>query len=109
MRKISGDEGCRGKNAVLRHGVFAATGPRMLIFDYASFHVFVVPGYCPYASNFGKIRLPQNFSFWDGYLRLAWHKTNRVLGQAQMTVSKDVRPGHISYVFAARHILNKSW
>jgi hypothetical protein len=42
MSKISGDEGCHSKNAVLRHGVFAMTGPRMLIFAYTSFHVFVV-------------------------------------------------------------------
>ncbi|MDR0455209.1 MAG: hypothetical protein LBH20_00815, partial [Treponema sp.] len=42
MRKTSGDEGCHGKNAVLRHGVFAMTGPRMLISAYTSFHAFVV-------------------------------------------------------------------
>jgi hypothetical protein len=42
MRKTSGDEGCHSKNAVLRHGVFAMTGPRMLIFAYTSFHAFVV-------------------------------------------------------------------
>ncbi|MDR0495872.1 MAG: hypothetical protein LBG95_09640, partial [Treponema sp.] len=38
----SGDEGCHSTNAVLRHGVFAMTGPRMLIFAYTSFHAFVV-------------------------------------------------------------------
>ncbi|MDR0495509.1 MAG: hypothetical protein LBG95_07770, partial [Treponema sp.] len=43
MSKISGDEGCHSKNAVLRHGVFAMSGPRMLIFAYTSFHTFVVP------------------------------------------------------------------
>jgi hypothetical protein len=42
MRKISGAEGCHGKNAVLRHGVFVMTGPRMFIFAYTSFHAFVV-------------------------------------------------------------------
>jgi hypothetical protein len=42
MRKTSGDEGCHSKNAVLRHGVCAMTGPRMLIFAYTSFHAFVV-------------------------------------------------------------------
>jgi hypothetical protein len=42
MPKTSGDEGCRSKNAVPRHGVFAVTGPRMLIFAYTTFHVFVV-------------------------------------------------------------------
>jgi hypothetical protein len=42
MSKISGDEGCHSKNAVLRHGVFAMTGPRMLVFAYTSFHAFVV-------------------------------------------------------------------
>jgi hypothetical protein len=41
MSKISGDEGCHSKNAVLRHGVFAMIGPRMLIFAYTSFHAFV--------------------------------------------------------------------
>ncbi|MDR0494688.1 MAG: hypothetical protein LBG95_03570, partial [Treponema sp.] len=39
---ISGDEGCHSTNAVLRHGVCAMTGPRMLIFAYTSFHAFVV-------------------------------------------------------------------
>jgi hypothetical protein len=42
MSKISGDEGCHSKNAVPRHGVFAMTDPRMLIFAYTSFHAFVV-------------------------------------------------------------------
>ncbi|MDR0495598.1 MAG: hypothetical protein LBG95_08250 [Treponema sp.] len=42
MRKTSGDEGCHSKNAVPRHGVFAMTGPRMLVFAYTSFHAFVV-------------------------------------------------------------------
>jgi hypothetical protein len=42
MSKISGDEGCHSTNAVLRHGVFAMTGPQMLIFAYTSFHAFVV-------------------------------------------------------------------
>jgi hypothetical protein len=42
MRKTSGDEGCHSKNAVPRHGVFAMTGPRMLIFYCASFHAFIV-------------------------------------------------------------------
>ncbi|MDR0495124.1 MAG: hypothetical protein LBG95_05810, partial [Treponema sp.] len=48
MRKISGDEGCHSTNAVLRHGVIAMTGPRMLIFAYTSFHAFVV-GKLPYS------------------------------------------------------------
>jgi hypothetical protein len=42
MRKISGDEGCHGKNAVLRHGVFAMTGSRILVFAYTPSHEFVV-------------------------------------------------------------------
>jgi hypothetical protein len=42
VRKTSGAEGCHSKNAVPRHGVFAMTGPRMLIFTYTSFHAFVV-------------------------------------------------------------------
>jgi hypothetical protein len=42
MSKISGDEGCHSTNAVLRHGVCAMTGPRMLSFAYTSFHAFVV-------------------------------------------------------------------
>jgi hypothetical protein len=42
MCKTSGDEGCHSKNAVPRHGVFAVTGPRMLVFVYTSFHAFVV-------------------------------------------------------------------
>ncbi|MDR0495590.1 MAG: hypothetical protein LBG95_08205, partial [Treponema sp.] len=44
---ISGDEGCHSTNAVLRHGVCAMTGPRMLIFAYTSFHAFVVVAYYP--------------------------------------------------------------
>jgi hypothetical protein len=44
MGKISGAEGCHSKTAVPRHGVFAMTGPRMLIFAYTSFHAFVVCG-----------------------------------------------------------------
>jgi hypothetical protein len=45
MCKTSGAEGCQSKNAVFRHGVFALTGPRMLIFTYTSFHVFIVNSY----------------------------------------------------------------
>jgi hypothetical protein len=45
MHKTSGDEGCHSKNAVLRHGVFAMTGPRMLTFAYISFHVFFRGGF----------------------------------------------------------------
>jgi hypothetical protein len=48
MSKISGDEGCHSKNAVLRHGVFAMTGPRMLIFAYTSFHA---QGALPHAND----------------------------------------------------------
>jgi hypothetical protein len=42
MCKMSGAEGCHSKNAVPRHGVFAMTGPRMLIFTCTLVHEFVV-------------------------------------------------------------------